>query len=31
MKNFVERDKGKCPESIELVLPTDPQDYYHMV
>ena len=25
MKNFVERDKGKCPESIELVLPTDPQ------
>ena len=24
MKNFVERDKGKCPESIELVLPTDP-------
>tara|TARA_R110000851_G_scaffold323417_1_gene490097 strand:- start:574 stop:1110 length:537 start_codon:yes stop_codon:yes gene_type:complete len=25
MKNFVERDKGKCPESINLVLPTDPQ------
>ena len=24
MKNFVERDKGKCPESINLVLPTDP-------
>ena len=25
MKNFVERDKGKCPESMELVLPTDPK------
>lgn len=24
-KNFVERDKGKCPESIEIMLPTDPQ------
>ena len=24
MKNFVERDRGKCPESIQLVLPTDP-------
>ena len=21
MKNFVERDKGKCPESINIVLP----------
>jgi|TARA_X000001036_G_scaffold327472_1_gene306008 adenosylhomocysteine nucleosidase len=25
MKNFVERDKGKCPESIEIMLPTDPK------
>ena len=24
MVNFVERDKGKCPESIELMLPKDP-------
>jgi len=24
MKNFVERDKGKCPESIEVMLPKDP-------
>lgn len=24
-KNFVERDKGKCPESLEIMLPKDPQ------
>ena len=24
MVNFVERDKGKCPESIEVMLPKDP-------
>lgn len=24
-KNFVERDKGKCPESVEIMLPKDPQ------
>lgn len=24
MVNFVERDKGKCPEAIELFLPKDP-------
>ena len=24
MVNFVERDKGKCPEALELMLPKDP-------
>ena len=24
MKNFVERDKGKCPPAIEVMLPKDP-------
>jgi adenosylhomocysteine nucleosidase len=24
MKNFVERDKGKCPDAIEVMLPKDP-------
>ena len=24
MVNFIERDKGKCPESIEVMLPKDP-------
>lgn len=24
MTNFVERDKGKCPEALELMLPKDP-------
>ena len=24
MVNFVERDKGKCPEAIEMMLPKDP-------